>query len=260
MIEYFSHDYNARNDIKLKKLFMKEGLQGIGLYWCLVEMLYEKGGRVELEYIPIIAFDLRTEEDFVRRIINDYELFERDDIFFYSPSILKRLQIRQDKSEKAKSSANARWNKSDCNADEIQTQCERNANAEQTDSDCIAKEKKIKVNNIINNNIKEKSVEKKDTTPFDDFVKTYGINVDNYSVMITQMDFTALSKVYKESVWLQKNIISLSRICKEYQKIIGGYYKDYESVKKPILSTFALNSRHYTEEELKPTDIDEIEL
>lgn len=217
MIEYFSHDYNARNDIKLKKLFMRLGLQGIGLYWCLVEMLYEKSGYVELDYIPIIAFDLRIDESTINTIIDEFDLFEKNETHFYSPSILKRLQIRQEKSEKAKSSANARWNK-----------CDSNANALQTDSDSNAKikEKENKIN--INNNIKEKSVEKKDTTPFDEFIGTYGINVDNYSGMINEMDFTALSKAYKESLWLQTNIISLSKICKEYQHIIGGYYKDFE--------------------------------
>ena len=75
MSEYFSHDYNARNDLNMKKLFMGEGLSGIGLYWCLVEMLYEKNGYIDLDYIPIIAFDLRTTEETVHRVIDNYELF-----------------------------------------------------------------------------------------------------------------------------------------------------------------------------------------
>ena len=83
---------------------------------------------------------------------------------------------------------------------------------------------------------KEKSIEKKDdTTPFEktynSFISEYDINVDNYSSMIAQMDFTALSKAYSESKWLQTNIRSLSRICKEYQRIVGGYYKDFEKPK-----------------------------
>jgi len=44
MKEYFSHDYNARNDTKLVKVFMKYQLKGIGAYWCIIEMLYEEGG------------------------------------------------------------------------------------------------------------------------------------------------------------------------------------------------------------------------
>ena len=135
MSEYFSHDYNARNDLNMKKLFMGEGLSGIGLYWCLVEMLYEKNGYIDLEYIPIIAFDLRTTEETVHRVIDKYELFCKNDTHFFSNSVLKRLEMRNEKSEKAKSSANARWN----NANAMRTHSESNA----------IKENKIKEKEII---------------------------------------------------------------------------------------------------------------
>ena len=90
--------------------------------------------------------------------------------------------------------------------------------------DSIGKNSKEECSNIDSNNIH-------DTPPFEkaynDFIETYGINVDSYSAMITSMDFELLKKAYSESKWLQKNIISLSKVCKEYQRIIGGYYKDY---------------------------------
>ena len=38
--EYFSHDYKARHDDKLIRVFMRHGLSGIGAYWCIIEMLY----------------------------------------------------------------------------------------------------------------------------------------------------------------------------------------------------------------------------
>ena len=37
---YFQHDYNARNDPKLQALIVEMGVAGIGIYWCLVEMLF----------------------------------------------------------------------------------------------------------------------------------------------------------------------------------------------------------------------------
>lgn len=131
--EYFTHDYNARNDIKLKKLFIKEGLTGIGLYWCLVETLYERGGYLEPDYISIIAFDYRIDEDTVRRVINDYELFKTDENSIYSESVLKRLNVRKDKSEKAKKSVSARWER---NTNEEQKQYERNTNVIRTNNEC----------------------------------------------------------------------------------------------------------------------------
>lgn len=138
MSEYFSHDYNARNDLNMKKLFMGEGLSGIGLYWCLVEMLYEKNGYIDLDYIPIIAFDLRTTEETVHRVIDNYELFCKNDTHFFSNSVLKRLEMRNEKSEKAKISANARWN----NANAMRTHSESNAIKENKIKE--NKEKKIK--------------------------------------------------------------------------------------------------------------------
>jgi hypothetical protein len=38
---YFSHDYNARNDEKIIKLIQKEGWEAYGIYWAVVEKIYE---------------------------------------------------------------------------------------------------------------------------------------------------------------------------------------------------------------------------
>lgn len=117
MSEYFSHDYNARNDLNMRKLFMGEGLAGIGLYWCIIEMLYEKGGYIELDYIPIIAFDLRISEETILDVISKYDLFEKDEKHFYSAGVLNRLNLRAEKSEKARKSIEARWKKAKANND-----------------------------------------------------------------------------------------------------------------------------------------------
>ena len=37
---YFSHDYNARNDEKIKMLIRKHGMIGYGVFWAIVEDLY----------------------------------------------------------------------------------------------------------------------------------------------------------------------------------------------------------------------------
>jgi uncharacterized phage protein (TIGR02220 family) len=136
----------------MKRLFMGEGLSGIGLYWCIVEMLYEKGGYIELEYIPIIAFDLRTTEDTVHNVIEKYGLFNSNDTHFYSNGVLNRLNLRAEKSEKARKSVEARWNKSkannDENTDEIRTY---------NDSNTI-KENKIKEKENIEKNIEKKKI------------------------------------------------------------------------------------------------------
>jgi len=37
---YFSHDYNCRNDEKIKRLLRKHGMCGYGIFWSIVEDLY----------------------------------------------------------------------------------------------------------------------------------------------------------------------------------------------------------------------------
>lgn len=66
--EYFSHDYNARSDPKLRKLLMKEGIEGIGVYWCIIEMLYEQEGILPLSECEAIAFELHTQCERMRLI------------------------------------------------------------------------------------------------------------------------------------------------------------------------------------------------
>lgn len=137
MKEFFSHDHNARNDPKLLRLMMKHGLKGVGAYWCIIEMLSEEDGYLMRSECERIAFELRTDSDFINHIINDYELFEVDDEQFYSESLLRRLKVKYDKSEKARESANRRWNKkkkqepmrthSDGNANAMRNECDGNA-------------------------------------------------------------------------------------------------------------------------------------
>ena len=175
MAEFFSHDYNARNDLKIKKLFMAQGLSGIGLYWSIVEMLYEKGGYIENSYIPTIAFDLRTTTESIESLVKDFGLFSCDKKRFFSESILKRLNVRAEKSEKAKKSIESRWKNDeekyerntnvirtnyDCNTNVIRTNYDCNTNELQTEYDRnTIKENNIKEYNIKENNIKEKEKE-----------------------------------------------------------------------------------------------------
>lgn len=123
---YFSHDYNARNDSKIKKLLAKHGYLGYGLFWAIVEDLYNNANALPLEY-ESIAFDLRTNENIVESIINDFDLFCIDKSEFGSTSIERRLNERDEKSKKARESAFKRWNKEKNNANALPTQSECNA-------------------------------------------------------------------------------------------------------------------------------------
>ena len=142
---YFSHDYNARNDSKIKRLLTRHGYLGYGLFWAIVEDLYNNANALPTDY-ESIAFDLRTTKELVVSIINDFDLFCIETSEFGSASIERRLNERNEKSVKARESAFKRWNKE-----------KENANALPTQSECNAiKERKVKESKV--NELKESKV------------------------------------------------------------------------------------------------------
>jgi hypothetical protein len=135
---YFSHDYNARNDEKILKLIQKEGWEGYGLYWALIEKLYEAGGFLDEDY-DCISYDLRTQSERIKDVVNNYKLFVVASKKIHSKSCLARLIALKGKSEKARQSAIFRW-------DKIKN---KDTNAKRTQSECYA------INKIKENKIKE---------------------------------------------------------------------------------------------------------
>lgn len=124
---YFSHDYNARSDEKIIKLLATEGWLGYGIFWALIEKLYEADGFLEKDYNSI-AFDLRTQSDRIATVVEGYGLFEVASKKFYSKSVLARLTTRKGKTEQARQAALLRWNKpKKPDADALRTQSDRYA-------------------------------------------------------------------------------------------------------------------------------------
>lgn len=105
---YFSHDYNARNDIKIIKLIAKKGYEGYGIYWALIEDLYNNDNLLEYD-IDILSFTYRSSEEIIKSVIEDFNLFIVEDRFIKSLSVQKRLDARNEKSNKGKENALKRW-------------------------------------------------------------------------------------------------------------------------------------------------------
>lgn len=107
---YFSHDYNARTDKKIKKLIRAHRMEGYGIFWALVEDLYNNDNELEADY-EAIAEELKSTIPVVKSVVEDFELFVISSGSFGSNSIAARLGARVDKSEKARASINTRWAK-----------------------------------------------------------------------------------------------------------------------------------------------------
>ena len=138
---YFSHDYNTRNDIKIKRLIVKHGYEGYGIFWALIEDLYQNANAMPLDY-DCIAYDFRVDSYMIESIINDFDLFEVNDDTFGSLSVQRRLNKRNEKSRKARESAMKRWGR---DAKALNKKCEGNAIKESK-----VKESKVKDNTNTN--------------------------------------------------------------------------------------------------------------
>lgn len=136
---FFSHDYNARTDPKIKDLLAEHGILGYGIFWALIEDLYSNSNVLRPNY-KTIAYDLRCDIDVVKSVINDFALFEVNDEFFSSKSVAERLNKRHEKSAKASESVKKRWEKYDRDTNVLHSKNDTNNNK--------VKESKVKENNI----------------------------------------------------------------------------------------------------------------
>ncbi|MBQ3635653.1 MAG: DUF4373 domain-containing protein [Bacteroidales bacterium] len=98
-VQYFSHDYNARRDRKMVRLRLQMGYEGVGIFWSIVEYLYENGNECRREDVDIMADDLRVEEGTLRRVLEEFGLFESDGERYWSESIARRLEERSKRSK-----------------------------------------------------------------------------------------------------------------------------------------------------------------
>ena len=142
MKTWFKHDYNARNDEKLVNLSMNEGLEGLAIYWCLIEMLYENNGSLD-NNCERIAFALHSQKDKINKIINGYSLFKinKKQNIIFCDRVLSQLKEIDNISEKARIGAKVKWNKYYANAK--RSQCDRNATAIQIEKRREEKKEKI---------------------------------------------------------------------------------------------------------------------
>lgn len=100
---YFSHDSNARNDPRMVKLRRIGGMELVGLYWCVVEMLRESQNyELDISSIEDVCFELRIEYSKFEALFIS-ELLTQNGEKFYSSSLKRRMKkLDKIKKERAK--------------------------------------------------------------------------------------------------------------------------------------------------------------
>lgn len=116
---YFSHDTNARNDEKMMELRAEYDIAGIGMFWCLIEMMAESPSyELSLSRIGGIAMALGVKKDEMLSFITScctepIMLFKWNEEAVWSESLKRRMNIkeqkRQQKVDAGKKGAESRW-------------------------------------------------------------------------------------------------------------------------------------------------------
>jgi len=162
------------------------GAEGYGWYWMIIEMMREQSDfKLELCKRNALAMHLQCDPDaahkFVQDCINEFNLFDADDEFFWSNSLLRRMNMRMEKSEKARKAALKRWGKDES--------CERNANALQTHSDRNAIKGKERKGKERKGKVKES---KRVQTAYADYVK---MTSEEHQKLLDQFGQAATSRM-----------------------------------------------------------------
>lgn len=106
---YFKHDFNARNDAKLIKLKKELGYEGVGIYWCLVEIMYENSGFLLENDVENIAWNNHIESEKINKVLNIG--FTLKDGKWSCKTLQDRIKEREEFCQKQKEKAAKRWNK-----------------------------------------------------------------------------------------------------------------------------------------------------
>lgn len=203
---YFSHDYNARNDEKIRDLMREHGMIGYGLFWAIVEELYHNTNVLRTQY-KRIAYDLRTDEILVKSVVEDFGLFVIKDGFFSSNSIQRRIEQRQVKSAKARESIKKRWDSKNTNVSKNDTNVSKN--------DTINKERKKEINKD-DDEVKKNVTIDRSFSPFQEQGKDQEKDVHACGVLLKSNDMQIQSlgikfRIPKESLstWIDQFIAHL---------------------------------------------------
>lgn len=109
MSEYINHKVSNRSEYVFRKLIERKGAAAYGVYWYILEELYESGGKMLFEEIEPISKVLCVRKDFVVSIIKSFSLFQYDSESFWSDEVIEQIEKRQKLKEKRKEAANKRW-------------------------------------------------------------------------------------------------------------------------------------------------------
>ena len=132
---YFLHQSNSFYDYKIIKMRSKLGIESYGIFWAVLELLFNEENKLCIDDYNALAFSLQCDSALLKQVIEDFDLFVIEDGCFYSKRLNEHIEEINTKSIKAKENAKKRWN----NATAMGPHSHRNASISISSSKSISK-------------------------------------------------------------------------------------------------------------------------
>ncbi len=106
---WFKHDFYTSNDRKMQRLDFKFPVVGYGIFFKVIEILYQNDGKLEYD-LDFISHSVNYDKEVVKAVLNDFDLFSILDDKLMNYRVLQSIKEITQKSEKARASAMKRYN------------------------------------------------------------------------------------------------------------------------------------------------------
>lgn len=114
----FTHSVSISSDIRMQRIIRTLGMEGVGVYWTIMEALCRDEGSLALATVSDLAYAMHVKEDLVSELILNSGLFEFDEDVFWSKELSEDLLQTNEVAERkerlktrAKKAASRRWDK-----------------------------------------------------------------------------------------------------------------------------------------------------
>ena len=96
--QYSPHEVSMRNTSEVMNLIEKEGMEGYGIYWALMEYLRTQDDYIgDMEVLKSLARQLRVRLPKLKRIMENYGLFSCTETTFLSPKLVEVMKPFEDR-------------------------------------------------------------------------------------------------------------------------------------------------------------------
>ena len=96
--QYIPHEVSMRNTSEVMNLIEKEGMEGYGIYWALMEYLRTQDNYIgDIEVLKSLARQLRIRLPKLKRIMENYGLFSCTETTFLSPKLIEVMKPFEDR-------------------------------------------------------------------------------------------------------------------------------------------------------------------